>query len=99
MKREMAKRVLILMRRPGIYSGGVGSCAGSKDYDLCMETFLIDNPPAPSFQAEFRALVVSATNWFDSLSLIPLNDQETFESAVRGAAVTVYSVLVRIFDM
>jgi len=65
-----------------LVSGGVGGCVGSKDYDLCMETYLIDNSG------------VSATNWADSFSwIIPLNDQESFESFVRGAAVSVYSVL------
>ena len=28
-----------------LVSGGVGGCVGSKDFDLCMETYLIDNPP------------------------------------------------------
>eukprot|EP00573_Skeletonema_grethae_P009710 CAMPEP_0201696126 /NCGR_PEP_ID=MMETSP0578-20130828/7880_1 /ASSEMBLY_ACC=CAM_ASM_000663 /TAXON_ID=267565 /ORGANISM="Skeletonema grethea, Strain CCMP 1804" /LENGTH=489 /DNA_ID=CAMNT_0048182071 /DNA_START=190 /DNA_END=1656 /DNA_ORIENTATION=+ len=47
-----------------LVSGGVGGCVGSKDYDLCMETYLIDNSG------------VSATNWADSFSwIIPLNDQ------------------------
>lgn len=65
-----------------LVSGGVGGCVGSKDYDLCMETYLIDNSG------------VSATNWADSFSwIIPLNDQESFQSFVRGAAVSLYSVL------
>jgi len=65
-----------------LVSGGVGGCVGSKDYDLCMETYLIDNSG------------VSATNLADSFSwIIPLNDQESFQSFVRGAAVSLYSVL------
>jgi len=65
-----------------LVSGGVGGCVGSKDYDLCMETYLTDNSG------------VSATNWADSFSwIIPLNDQESFQSFVRGAAVSLYSVL------
>jgi hypothetical protein len=65
-----------------LVSGGVGGCIGSKDYDLCMETYLIDNSG------------VSATNWADSFSwIIPLNDQESFQSFVRGAAVSLYSAL------
>jgi hypothetical protein len=65
-----------------LVSGGVGGCVGSKDFDLCMETYLIDNSG------------VSATNWADSFSwIIPLNDQETFQSFVRGAAVSLYSAL------
>ena len=65
-----------------LVSGGVGGCVGSKDYDLCIETYLIDNSG------------VSATNWAESFSwIIPLNDQESFQSFVRGAAVSLYSVL------
>lgn len=67
-----------------LVSGGVGGCVGSKDYDLCMETYLIDNSG------------VSANNWADSFSwMIPLtlNDQESFQNFVRGAAVSLYSVL------
>ena len=65
-----------------LVSGGVGGCVGSKDYDLCMESYLIENSG------------VSATNWADSFSwIIPLNAQESFESFVRGAAVSLDSVL------
>eukprot|EP00578_Thalassiosira_sp_NH16_P022809 CAMPEP_0181104362 /NCGR_PEP_ID=MMETSP1071-20121207/15383_1 /TAXON_ID=35127 /ORGANISM="Thalassiosira sp., Strain NH16" /LENGTH=543 /DNA_ID=CAMNT_0023187547 /DNA_START=208 /DNA_END=1835 /DNA_ORIENTATION=- len=72
-----------------LVSGGVGGCAGSKNVDMCMETYLVDNPPAATFQAEFRALMVSTMNWIDNFSwLVPLNDQETFDSAIRGAAVS-----------
>lgn len=79
-----------------IISGGIGGCLGSKDYDMCMETYLIDNPPAASLQAEFRASVVSVMNSLDSFSyLLPLNDKETLESFFRGVAVSVYSELLR----
>ena len=65
-----------------LVSGGVGGCVGSKDYDLCIQTYLIDNNG------------VSATNWADSFSwIIPLNDQESFQSFLRGAAVSLYSAL------
>ncbi|KAL7499247.1 hypothetical protein ACHAWT_010167, partial [Skeletonema menzelii] len=60
-----------------LVSGGVGGCVGSKDYDLCMETYLIENSG------------VSTTNLADSFSwIIPLNGQESFQSFVRGAAVS-----------
>lgn len=81
-----------------LVSGGVGGCVGSKDYDLCMETYLIDNPPVATFQADFRALAVSVMNWADNFSwILPLNDQESFQSFVRGLAVSLYSVLSRFF--
>jgi hypothetical protein len=79
-----------------LISGGIGGCLGSKDYDMCMETYLIDNPSAASLQAEFRASVVAVMNSLDSFSyLLPLNDKETLESFFRGVAVSVYSELLR----
>jgi hypothetical protein len=79
-----------------LISGGIGGCLDSKDYDMCMETYLIDNPSAASLQAEFRASVVSVMNSLDSFSyLLPLNDKETLESFFRGVAVSVYSELLR----
>lgn len=80
-----------------IISGGIGGCLGSQDYDMCMETYLIDNPPVASLQAEFRASVVSVMNSLDSFSyLLPLNnDQETLESFFRGVVVSLYSELLR----
>ena len=29
-----------------LFSGGVDSCLGSKNYDICASTFLLDNEPA-----------------------------------------------------
>ena len=56
-------------------SGGVGGCVGSQDFDLCIETYLIDNPPSATLGANFRATVVSGMNSLDNLSwLLPLND-------------------------
>lgn len=81
-----------------LVSGGVGGCVGSNDFDMCIKTYLVDNPPTASMQAEFRASVVSMMNSLDSFSwLLPLNDQETLESFVRGVAVSVYSELIKFF--
>lgn len=82
-----------------LVSGGVAGCAGSSDFDLCMETYLVDNPPAATFEADFRAFAVSAMNWADNFSwLLPLNDQETFASFARGTFVSLYSILARVFN-
>lgn len=79
-----------------LISGGIGGCIGSNDFDMCMQTYLIDNPPAASLQAEFRASIVSVLSSLDSFSyLLPLNDQETLESFFRGVAVSLYSELLR----
>ena len=42
-----------------LLSGGTGGCAGSEDYDLCLETYLVDNAPSATFEADFRVLVMS----------------------------------------
>ncbi|KAL7470214.1 hypothetical protein ACHAXS_010456 [Conticribra weissflogii] len=82
-----------------LVSGGVEGCAGSDNFDLCMESYLLYNPPVATYQAEFRAFVVSAIGWVDKLTdLVPLNDQETFESFARGTIVSMYSVLDRFFS-
>ena len=79
-----------------LISGGIGGCIGSNDFDMCMQTYLIDNPPAASLQAEFRASIVSVLSSLDSFSyLLPLNNQETLESFFRGVAVSLYSELLR----
>lgn len=77
-----------------LVSGGVAGCAGSKDFDLCMETYLIDNPPSAAIEE------LSRIDWADNFSwLLPLNDQETFINFARGTAVSLYSILDRIFNM
>jgi len=40
-------------------AGGVESCVGSNDFEACIETFLLDNAPGPSPEAQLRALVVN----------------------------------------
>lgn len=83
-----------------LLSGGVGGCVGSNDFDLCMETYLVDNPPSASLRADIRASVVAVINSLDSFSwLLPLNDQETFDSFLRGLAVSLYSELIRFFSV
>uniref|UniRef100_A0A7S1Z2J1 Uncharacterized protein n=1 Tax=Trieres chinensis TaxID=1514140 RepID=A0A7S1Z2J1_TRICV len=39
-----------------LLTGGVDGCIGSGDYELCVETYLVDNPTGESVEAEFRAL-------------------------------------------
>lgn len=50
-----------------LVSGGIGGCAGSDDYDLCLETFLYDNPPSDSIVDEFGAFADSASTILDGL--------------------------------
>lgn len=71
-----------------LVSGGVAGCAGSKDFDLCMETYLIDNPPSAVMEA------LSNVDWEDNFAwlLIPFNDLDSFFSSLSN-------ILDRILDM
>lgn len=85
-----------------LVSGGVGACAGSNDYDLCMETYLIDNPPVASgLGDDFRNLIDTivnwADNWVDGLTLMvpALNGQDNLQGLVGGLSVSLYSEIVQ----
>lgn len=50
-----------------LLSGGVEGCSGSADYNMCIEAFLVDNPPAATPEAQFRALVTSLVSLWNNL--------------------------------
>lgn len=56
-----------------LVSGGIEGCAGSSDYDLCLETFLYDNPPSGSIVDEFGAFADSVSTYSDGLFSEVLN--------------------------
>mmetsp|Transcript_18365 Transcript_18365/g.27887 ORF Transcript_18365/g.27887 Transcript_18365/m.27887 type:complete len:660 (+) Transcript_18365:264-2243(+) len=70
-------------------SGGVDSCLGSADYDLCLETFFIVNTPDASFEGEMRAFAVSAMNLLERLSEAPIGSEEF----TRSVIVQIYSTM------
>eukprot|EP00521_Asterionellopsis_glacialis_P017698 CAMPEP_0195298926 /NCGR_PEP_ID=MMETSP0707-20130614/24504_1 /TAXON_ID=33640 /ORGANISM="Asterionellopsis glacialis, Strain CCMP134" /LENGTH=297 /DNA_ID=CAMNT_0040361177 /DNA_START=13 /DNA_END=903 /DNA_ORIENTATION=+ len=41
------------------FSGGVDSCLGSKDFQLCVDTYALSNPPSPTQEAEIRAFITT----------------------------------------
>jgi len=45
-----------------LLSGGVDSCLGSDNFNLCLETYFVDNAPDASFEGEARAFFVAAMN-------------------------------------
>ena len=56
-----------------LVSGGIAGCAGSEDYDLCLETFFYDNPPSDSIVDEFGAFADSVGTIFDGMFSEVLN--------------------------
>ncbi|KAL7533219.1 hypothetical protein ACHAWF_004390 [Thalassiosira exigua] len=48
-----------------LFSGGSLACLGSADYDLCMETYLVDNPSSVTFETDIGAFLDSFTNWIN----------------------------------
>ncbi|CAB9507629.1 expressed unknown protein [Seminavis robusta] len=49
----------VLIAVNALLSGGIDSCVGSTDLDLCMETYYTLNPPSADIAAELRALVTT----------------------------------------
>ena len=50
-----------------ILSRGAENCYGSQDYNLCVEAFLMSNPPGATPEAQFQALVVTLASSWQSL--------------------------------
>ena len=63
-----------------LVSGGVAGCAGSKDFDLCMETYLIDNPPSGTMEA------LSNIDWEDNVAwlLVPFNELDAIFASMAS---------------
>lgn len=49
-----------------LLSGGIHGCFGSSDFDTCVETYVLLNPPAPSPEAQFRALVTAFVSFWNN---------------------------------
>jgi len=79
-----------------LLSGGVDSCLGSANYNLCTESFLNMNPPEASIEAQFRAFVISIIGLsdrfldFDIYQLYIDGDNAGY---LRSLLVTLYSLL------
>lgn len=69
-----------------LLSGGVDSCLGSDDYNLCLETFMVENPASATTDEQVRAFIVAVTN-----ILSRLNDELDYGS-IRASAVQFYSL-------
>ncbi|GMI27469.1 hypothetical protein TrCOL_g2292 [Triparma columacea] len=76
-----------------LFSGGIDSCIGSSDFDLCTTVFLLDNDVelGASFQGEIRAVAASVYGLV-TRSGIYLEDKEDLVALGRGLIVKIYSV-------
>ena len=85
-----------------VLTGGVDSCMGSNEFNMCIETFMADNPPTDiaSTEAQLRALVIALVGLGDRIGLGFLdgfNDDffviDNLQGNVRSIAVSLYSVI------
>lgn len=71
-----------------LLSEGAGSCVGSDDYDLCVDTYLTANPLDASPAAEARALMTSLVSLWNQLYLFKASPA----ADVRALATAFYSL-------
>jgi hypothetical protein len=50
-------------------SGGVDACVGSNDYASCIETFVTNNPPGASAEAELRSLITAGVSLWNNYGI------------------------------
>jgi hypothetical protein len=76
-----------------LLSGGVDGCLGSDDYNLCLETFMVENPASATAEEQARAFFVAIANIIsrlnDEFDYGSMNDVNTF---IRASAVQFYSL-------
>jgi len=77
-------------------SDGYDSCIGSEEFDLCLATYLENNPAAADPQAQVRSALVATTNLIERLSDGSLMDSNaSMEAFIRSFAVQVYSLVTQ----
>lgn len=78
-----------------LLSGGVDSCLGSNDFNLCLETFMFDNPAEASTEAQLRSLFVAGINLIDRVNLDMSNENVNILEMGRSLSVQLYSLFLR----
>lgn len=77
-------------------SDGYDSCIGSEEFDLCLATYLENNPAAADPQAQVRSALVATSNLIERLldgSLMASN--ASIEALIRSFAVQLYSLVTQ----
>uniref|UniRef100_A0A7S2UN54 Uncharacterized protein n=1 Tax=Attheya septentrionalis TaxID=420275 RepID=A0A7S2UN54_9STRA len=72
-----------------LLSGGIDSCLGSNDYDFCMDTYVMDNPPAASYEAELRGVFTAFASLYGRIAMGELDAQVLG----RSVLVSIYSLI------
>jgi hypothetical protein len=73
----------------GLLAGAVDGCVGSQDFNICLATFMADNPPQASPEAQFRALVIALVSLFDRVQVEGFSGSE---EVIRALVVQLYNV-------
>ena len=87
-----------------VLSGGVDSCVGSTDFDICMETYMLLNEPGATPEAQFRSFItalygvldragINISDILDFESSMPIINDAGLTETARGAFVTFYSIV------
>lgn len=80
-----------------LLSGGIEGCTGSKDFSLCMESYLTANPAMASKEAEIRSFLVALSSFIDRVR-IDLDDGNVgWTELGRSLFVQLYSLLSNMF--
>ena len=73
----------------GVLAGGVDGCLGSSDFQLCIATYMQDNPPEASPEAQIRSLVTAIVSLWNRIQTDGTYD--TMQLA-RGLIVQFYNI-------
>jgi len=81
-------------------SGGIDGCLGSNDFNLCLETYFVDNPAEADAGAKLRSLAVTTVNVYDRFSGVfsnvsadIVNTNVDTPELIRSWAVQLYSLI------
>ncbi|KAL3937051.1 MAG: hypothetical protein SGARI_002298 [Bacillariaceae sp.] len=91
-----------------LLSGGIDSCIGSVDVDMCMETYYVQNPPSADMGAQLRAIATTFYSFTQMPSIVSQEDYfyssgwaggggVTADAQVRAIITTLVSLWSRIF--
>ena len=80
----------------GLLAGAVDGCTGSNDFRVCVETFVADNPPEASPEAQFRALVIALVSLFNRIQSEGVSDAPEL---IRAVVLQTYTVATQFMQL
>jgi hypothetical protein len=78
----------------GFLSGGVDSCLGSRDYQTCIDAYILNNPPGADTAAQLRSLATAFVSLLDRLQTDASFDKQEL---TRSLLVQLFSIWQQIF--